>query len=118
MAIINSTTVPEDGTTFIFSPWVCVANGQGSFDSHIANPMKPEAPSPASSHGVDTLADIPGKIQLSNLVRNYTSHLRAIPYLLINAGNLITGVDRVGCNIARCIKLAGATLQHPGNPGS
>jgi hypothetical protein len=62
MAIINSTTVPEEGTTFIFGSWVYVANGQGGFDSHIANRRKPKAPSPTSGHGVDTLADGHGEI--------------------------------------------------------
>ena len=30
-------TVPDRGTTFFFGSWVCIANGSGSFDSHLAN---------------------------------------------------------------------------------
>jgi len=32
-----STTAPPQGVTFIFSSWVCVANGSGSFDNHLTN---------------------------------------------------------------------------------
>ena len=32
-----STMAPPQGATFIFGSWVCVANGSGSFDSHLTN---------------------------------------------------------------------------------
>ena len=32
-----STMAPSQGVTFIFSSWVCIANGSGSFDSHLTN---------------------------------------------------------------------------------
>ena len=38
-----STMAPPQGVTFVFGSWVCVANGSGGFDSHLANPIKPEA---------------------------------------------------------------------------
>ena len=31
------------GSTFVFSSWVCVANGTGGFDSHLTNPIALEA---------------------------------------------------------------------------
>jgi hypothetical protein len=32
----------SQGATFVFGSWVCVANGSGGFDSHLANPIGPE----------------------------------------------------------------------------
>ena len=32
-----STMTPPRGVTFIFGSWVCIANGSGSFDSHLTN---------------------------------------------------------------------------------
>jgi hypothetical protein len=56
MASFNSAVVPEKGATFIFGFWVYVAIGQGGFNSHVANPRKPEAPSLIFSQDVGTLA--------------------------------------------------------------
>ena len=38
-----STTALPQGTTFIFRSWVCIANGSGGFDSHLANHIVLEA---------------------------------------------------------------------------
>jgi hypothetical protein len=32
-----TSTVLDEGTTFIFSSWICIANGSGGFNSHLAN---------------------------------------------------------------------------------
>jgi hypothetical protein len=38
MASFNFTSaVLDEGTTFIFGSWICVANGLGGFNSHLAN---------------------------------------------------------------------------------
>ena len=42
---------PQDAT-FVFGSWVCVANGSGGFDSHLTNPMKPEANSSESCNDI------------------------------------------------------------------
>jgi hypothetical protein len=42
MASFNSSVVPEEGVTFIFGSWVGIANGQGSFNSHVASPKEQE----------------------------------------------------------------------------
>jgi hypothetical protein len=68
---------------------------------------------PSSGHIIDILADGLGKIRLSDLIGNHTSHLRATPHFWINSDDLLAGVDQVGCNIAECIKLVEATLQRP-----
>jgi hypothetical protein len=36
-------TMLDEGTTFIFGSWICVANGSGGFNSHLADSRKPEA---------------------------------------------------------------------------
>jgi hypothetical protein len=49
MASFNFTSaVLDEGTTFIFSSWICVANGLGGFNSHLANPKELEASSSTS----------------------------------------------------------------------
>jgi hypothetical protein len=46
MASFNFTSaVLDEGTTFIFGSWICIANGSGGFNSHQANSMEPEASS-------------------------------------------------------------------------
>jgi hypothetical protein len=41
-----TSAVLDEGTTFIFSSWICVANGLGGFNSHLADSRKPEACTP------------------------------------------------------------------------
>jgi hypothetical protein len=69
---------------------------------------------PTGDNPIDEL----GEIWLFDLIGNYASHLKAIPHPLINIGDLVARIDWVDCNIARCIKLAEAALQHPGNLSS
>jgi hypothetical protein len=38
--------VLDEGTTFIFGFWICVANGLGGFNDHLADFRKPEASRP------------------------------------------------------------------------
>jgi hypothetical protein len=33
----------DKGTTFIFGFWICIANGSGGFNSHLADTREPEA---------------------------------------------------------------------------
>jgi hypothetical protein len=45
MASFNFTNaVLDEGTTFISGSWVCVTNGLGGSNSHLANPREPEIP--------------------------------------------------------------------------
>jgi hypothetical protein len=75
MASFHSAAIHEEGATFGFGCWVCVANGQGSFNSHVANPRKPETPSLTFSQDVGTLAGGSSHTRLSGLFRKYASHL-------------------------------------------
>jgi hypothetical protein len=46
MASFNFTSaVLDEGTTFIFSSWIYVANGLGGFNSHLADSKELEATS-------------------------------------------------------------------------
>ena len=66
-----STTVPPQGATFIFGSWVCVANGSGSFDSHLTIPPTLKAITSESSnnlagsddHGIMLLPDLAKEIE-------------------------------------------------------
>jgi hypothetical protein len=35
--------VLDEGTTFIFGTWVCIANGSSGFNSHLVDTREPEA---------------------------------------------------------------------------
>ena len=60
------------GATFIFGSWVCIANGLGGFDSHLANPTTLEAISSengnklarSDNHGIMLLPDLAKEIEL------------------------------------------------------
>ena len=62
MTIINSTTMLKECTTFIFGSCICISNGHGGFNSHLANPREPEASVPISINDVDNLANNFGEI--------------------------------------------------------
>jgi hypothetical protein len=50
-------TVLDEGTTFIFSSWICVANDSGGFNSHLANSRKPEVSTPSQCNDLDKFVD-------------------------------------------------------------
>jgi hypothetical protein len=49
--------VLNEGTTFTFGSWVCIANGSGGFNSHLSNTRKPEVPASTSSHDIDNIVE-------------------------------------------------------------
>jgi hypothetical protein len=58
MASFNFTsTMLDEGTTFIFSSWICIANGLGGFNGHLANSRKPEVSTPTRSSDLDKFVD-------------------------------------------------------------
>jgi hypothetical protein len=63
-----STMMLPQGATFAFGSWVFIANGSGSFDSHLTNSTKPEA---ISSKSYDDLSrsDDHGDMLLPDLVK-------------------------------------------------
>jgi hypothetical protein len=121
MASFNFTSaVLDEGTTFNFGSWVYIANianSSGDFNNHLAVTRKPKASTSASSCNIDDLAYVLGGIQLSDLIGSYANHIRATPRPLITSDDLITGIDRLDDNIAKCIKLAEDALQqHDDSP--
>ena len=66
-----STMAFPQGATFVFGSWVCITNGLGGFDSHLANPTTLEAISSEScdelsgsnDHGVTLLPDLAKEIE-------------------------------------------------------
>jgi hypothetical protein len=114
MAFFNFTSaVPDEGTTFTFGSWVCIANGLGGFNNHLANPKKPEASAPTSSRGIDNLDDDLGGIKLRDLIGSYASHIKVNPRPSISPDDLIARIDQVDDDITECIKLAEAALHQP-----
>jgi hypothetical protein len=49
-------SVPSQGTTFVFSSWVCIADGAGSFHRFLVD-MKPKTPVAGSHSDLDKFVD-------------------------------------------------------------
>jgi hypothetical protein len=68
MASFNFTSVVLDmGTAFIFGSWICVANGLGSFNRHLANFREPEASSSTRSNNLNKFINNLSELLLPNL---------------------------------------------------
>jgi hypothetical protein len=58
MASLSFTsTMLDEGTTFIFDSWICIANGLGGFNNHLPESRKPEASTPTQSSDIDEFID-------------------------------------------------------------
>ena len=75
METINFNIVLEEGTTFVFGSWVCIANSLNGFNNHVTNPREPKESPPVSINNVNSFNDI----QLSNLIGSHARHLQATP---------------------------------------
>jgi hypothetical protein len=63
MASLNFTSaVLDEGTTFAFGSWFCIADDCGCFNSHLAETGEPTASAPASCRDIDDLIDDLGGI--------------------------------------------------------
>jgi hypothetical protein len=70
MASFNFTSaLLDEGTTFIFSSWICVANGLGGFNSHLANSNNSEVSSSTPSSDLDEFIDNLDDLLLPDLVQ-------------------------------------------------
>jgi hypothetical protein len=60
-----TSTVLDEGTTFIFSSWICIANGSGGFNSHLTDSRKPKAFATTRRSNLDELLllDLAGEIE-------------------------------------------------------
>jgi hypothetical protein len=69
MAFFNFTSaVLDEGTTFIFGSWICVANGLAGFNTHLVNSRKPEASTSTRSSDLDEYIDNLDELLLPDLV--------------------------------------------------
>jgi len=57
MASFNFTVTLEEGATFFFGSWVCVADGVGNFHCHLTHTKKLEASSPTFRCDINKCVD-------------------------------------------------------------
>jgi hypothetical protein len=68
MASFDFTSVVLDkSTTFVFSSWICVANGSGGFNIHLADTGKPEASAATLCSNLDEFIDTLDEMLLPKL---------------------------------------------------
>jgi hypothetical protein len=59
----------DEGTTFIFGSWICIANGLGGFNSHLIDSRKPEASATTPHSNLDSFNDDLDELLLPDLPR-------------------------------------------------
>jgi hypothetical protein len=64
-----TSTVLNEGTTFIIGFWICVTNGFGGFNSHLADSRKPEASTPTRFSNLDKFVDNLNDLLLPDHIR-------------------------------------------------
>jgi hypothetical protein len=70
MAYFNFTNaVLDEGTTFVFGSWVCVINGSGGFNSHLADTSESEASAATQCSDLDKFVDNLDEMLLPDLMR-------------------------------------------------
>jgi hypothetical protein len=56
----------EEGATFVFGSWICVADSVGNFHHYLMDTEKPETPAPTPRSNIDEFVDDLDKIQFPN----------------------------------------------------
>ena len=75
MATFNfSTAIARRWYNFIFRSWICVANGQGGFHSHLADAIEPKIDQLGVPDSATELADNLSKILFSDLLEELSSN--------------------------------------------
>jgi hypothetical protein len=89
-----TSTVLNEGTTFIFGSWIRVANGLGGFNSHLADSREAEASTATRRNNLDEFIDNLDELLLLDLVREIerisifdATSIRAAPELLGSDSN-------------------------------
>jgi hypothetical protein len=52
-----TSTILDEGTTFIFGSWICIADSSGGFNGHLGNSRKLEASTPTRCSDLDKFVD-------------------------------------------------------------
>ncbi|CAL4909781.1 unnamed protein product [Urochloa decumbens] len=68
MASIKPTMTFQEGATFVFGSWVCIADDAGGFRRHLGPAVEKKAPVSTTRPTVDDLAENLNEIQLSDLI--------------------------------------------------
>jgi hypothetical protein len=68
-SFIFTSIVLDEGTTLIFSSWICVANSSGGFNSHLADSRKLEAFAATQRSNLDEFIDNLDELLLHHLTR-------------------------------------------------
>jgi hypothetical protein len=89
-----TSTVLDEGTTFIYGSWICVANGLGGFNSHLVNPTKPEASTPTQSSDLDELLLPDLAMQIERMSVFDATSTRAAPGLVGSNSNQSKGATQ------------------------
>jgi hypothetical protein len=95
MASLNFTSsLLDEGTTFIFDSWICITNSLGGFNSHLVESRKPEASTPTRHRDLDKFINNLSELLLPDLVRQIekisvfnTTSTRAAPELVRSDSN-------------------------------
>jgi hypothetical protein len=90
MASLSFTsTMLDEGTTFVFGFWTCVANGLGGFNNHLVDSRKPEASTPNRCSDLNEFIDNLDELLLPDLAKQiknmsvfYATSTRAAPRLV------------------------------------
>ena len=104
-----STTAPPQGVTFIFSSWVCVANGSGSFNSHLTNSPTLKITTSEDSNKLAG-SDDHGVMLLPNLVKEIEARLEDKSSSTRTQINLKPIPTRVGTPLAQPV--FGCAIHH------
>jgi hypothetical protein len=125
-SLIFTSTVLDEGTTFIFGSWIRVANGLGGFNIHLVDSRKPEASTSTQSRDLDELLlpDLPMQIERMSVFD--TTSTRAAPGQLGSDSNRSEKPSRSKSlfnleeDLDRLFKIRdeGATVRRPPPPGS
>jgi hypothetical protein len=59
--------VLDEGITFIFTSWICIANDSGGFNNHLADSRKPEAFATTQRNNLDKFIDNLDELLLPDL---------------------------------------------------
>jgi hypothetical protein len=82
MVSFNFIVTLEEGVTFIFGSWICVADGAGGFRRHLATTMKPKASASTPHRPIDALINDLGEIQLYDPKEDNEHESRSCPMLV------------------------------------
>jgi hypothetical protein len=64
-----TSTMLDEGTTFVFGSYICVANGLGGFNSHLVDSRKPEASAETRRSVLNGFIDNLDELLLPDLAR-------------------------------------------------